>query len=298
MDAGTDGPAVLPAAIQLPDGRTVVVRPAGSDDVPGLVALFERLTPDDRHGRFFSGFHPDEEFVTDILARPPTAGRLLVAEVAGPDGSEIIAEAEYARLPDGDAELALTVDRRWRGWLGPFLLDVLLRVADASGIPSLRAEVLAQNRPMLALLRSRGSAVAESGDPCVTTLVVGARGAAPSWPAGSAHPRVLLEAAGGRWRLTTKLAQAGVPLLRCPGPSVRPTNVPCPALDGGTCPLAQGADVIVHALGGDDPRCAAVLAAHRHAGAKVVEVGPAGADDADAIVSEILDVPRPVTGGI
>ena len=298
MDAGTDGSAVLPAAVELPDGRTVVVRPVGPADVPGLVALFERLTPDDRHRRFFSGFHPDEGFVADILARPPTAGRFLVAEVSGPDGSEIVAEAEYARLPDGDAELAMTVDRRWRGWLGPFLLDALLRVADASGIPSLRAEVLAQNRPMLALLRARGCAVAESGDPCVTTLVVGAHGAAPSWPPGSAHPRVLLEATGGRWRLTTRLAEAGVSLLRCPGPSVRPINVPCPVLEGGTCPLAAGADVIVHALGGDDPRCAAVLAAHRHAGAKVVEVGPAGADDADAIVSEILDVPRPVTGGI
>lgn len=294
MDPGSDRRTVLPGTVQLPDGRSVVVREAVPADVPGLVALFERLTPDDRHRRFFSGFHPDEAFVRTILARQPAEGSLLVAEVSGPAGSEIVAEAEYARLPDGDGELAMTVDRRWRGWLGPFLLDALLRVADAADIPSLRADALTQNRPMLALLRARGCAVAESGDPCVTAVVIGARGSTPSWAPGSAHPRVLLEATGARWRLTSKLDEAGVPVLRCPGPAVRPVNVPCPVLEGETCPLADGADVVVHALGRDDPRCAAVLDAHRRSGARVVEVGPTGAVDVDAIVAEVVDAPRRV----
>lgn len=288
MDAGPDGADVLPAAVRLPDGRAVVVRPAVDDDVPALVALFERLTPDDRHRRFFSGYHPDEAFVRAVLDRPPDAGRLLVAEVTGPAGAEVVAEAEYACLPDGDAELAMTVDRRWRGWLGPFLLDALLRVAAAAGVPSLRAEVLAQNRPMLALLRSRGCAVAESGDPCITELVVGADEPAPPWAPGAAHPRVLLEATGGRWRLTSALADAGVSLLRCPGPAARPADVPCPVLDGGACPLAAGADVVVHALGRDDPRCAAVLEAHERAGGRVVALGPGGTEDLEEVVAEIL----------
>ena len=297
MDAGPDRPTVLPGTVQLPDGRTVVVREAAPADVPGLLALFERLTPDDRHRRFFSGFRPDDAFVRAMLDRPPTEGRLLVAEVSDPAGSEIVAEAEYARLADGDGELGMTVDRRWRGWLGPFLLDALLRVADAAGIPNLRAEVLAQNRPMLALLRSRGCAMAASGDACVTDVVVGTHGAAPSWAPGSAHPRVLLEATGGRWQLTTKLEEAGVPVLRCPGPSVRSANAPCPLLAGETCPLADGADVIVHALGRDDPRCAAVLDAHRRAGGRVVEVGPADVGDVDAIVAGIVDVTERVPDG-
>lgn len=296
MDAGSDPRTVVPSTVRLPDGRAVVVREAVLADVPGLVALFEGLTPDDRHRRFFSGYRPDDAFVRALLDRPPAEGRLLVAEVSGPAGSDIVAEAEYARLPDGDGELAMTVDRRWRGWLGPFLLDALLQVADAAGIPNLRAEVLAQNRPMLALLRSRGCAIVERGDPCVTAVVVGAHGAAPSWAPGSAHPRVLLEATGGRWQLTGKLGEAGVPLLRCPGPIVRAVNVPCPLLDGATCPLADGADVIVHALGRDDPRCAAVLDAHRRSGARVVEVGSTGADDVDAIVAEIVDAPRRAPG--
>lgn len=172
MDARPDSQTVRTRTIRLPDGRTLTVRPARTDDVPGIVALFERLSPEDRYRRFFSGFHPDEDFVARLVERPPAEGRLLVAEVSTATGSEIVAEAQYGRSPAGDAELALTVDRRWRGWLAPFLLDVLVREAKASGIASLRAEVLVQNRPMLALLRSRGCTRCETGDPCVSELVI------------------------------------------------------------------------------------------------------------------------------
>ena len=297
MDAGPDPDTVLPSTVRLPDGRTIVVRDADPADVPALLALFEGLGPDDRYRRFFSGFRPDDDFVRALVTRPPEEGRLLVAEVTGPDGTDIVAEAEFARLSDGDGELALTVDQGWRGWLGPFLLDVLLQVAAAAGIPDLRAEVLAQNRPMLALLRARGCAVAESGDPCITELVVGTRGTAPSWAPGAAHPRVLLEAAGGRWRLTTKLGEAGVPVLRCPGPAVRSANVPCPLLQGERCPLADGADVIVHALDQDDRRSVAVLDAHRRAGGRVVEVGAPGTDDVDAILAAVVRAPTRAPDG-
>lgn len=173
MDARPDGQTVRTRTIRLPDGRILTVRPARTGDIPGVVALFERLSPDDRYRRFFSGFHPDEAFVARLVDRPPGEGRLLVAELSTPAGSEIVAEAEYGRSPAGDAELALTVDRRWRGWLAPFLLDVLVRDAAASGIGTLRAEVLVQNRPMLALLRSRsGCTRCETGDPCVSELVI------------------------------------------------------------------------------------------------------------------------------
>lgn len=298
MDAGSEDGTVPGRAVQLPDGRTLVVRPAVTSDVPALVALFERLSPEDRYRRFFSGFHPAEEFVRDLVTRAPADGRLLVVEVSDPAGTEVVAEAEYARLADGDAELAMTVDRRWRGWLGPFLLDALLQVADAAGIPSLRAEVLTQNRPMLALLRARGCAMAESGDPCVTAVVIGADGSAPSWAPASPHPRVLLEAPAGRWRLTSKLGEAGVPVLRCAGPASRAANVPCPLLEGGVCPLAAGADVVVHALGRDDPRATAILDAHRASGVRLVEIAPGrGSDEVDDIVAEVLEAARPREDG-
>jgi GNAT superfamily N-acetyltransferase len=298
MQPGSDRQAVPGGTARLPDGRVLVVRPGRPADVPGILALFEGLSPDDRYRRFFSGFHPDDEFVVALVARPVTEGRLLVAEVSTPEGSEIVGEAEYAHLADGGAELALTVERRWRGWLGSFLLDALLRVADAEGVPCLRAEVLAQNRSMLALLRSRGCAMVERGDPSVADVVVGAHGAAPPWPPGAAHPRVLLEATGTRWQLTSKLAEAGVPVLRCAGPTARPATAACPVLEGQRCPLADGADVVVHALGRDDPRCAAVADAHARAGTPLVEVGePGAAEEVDAIVAQVLDVGSRPTGG-
>jgi RimJ/RimL family protein N-acetyltransferase len=289
---------VTAGTVRLADGRVLGVRPAGAADVPGIVALFDRLSPDDRYRRFFSGFHPDEAFVRALVERPAAEGVLLVVEASAPDGPEIVAEAEYAVSADGGAELAMTVDRRWRGWLAPFLLDALLQHACDAGIPNLRADVLAQNRAMLALLRSRGCAMAESGDPCTSEVVVGSAGTAPGWAPGAPRPRVALEASGSRWRLMSKLREAGVPVLRCAGPASRPANVPCPVLEGAPCPLVEGADVVLHALGREDPRCAAVLDVHRSSGAPVVEVAEdSTAEEVEAIVLRLLDAEVGDRGG-
>jgi RimJ/RimL family protein N-acetyltransferase len=280
---------VTTITVRLADGRVLDVRPSGAADVSGIVALFERLSPDDRYRRFFSGFRPDEAFVRALVERPAADGVLLVVEVSAPGGSEIVAEAEYAVSVDGGAELAMTVDRRWRGWLAPFLLDALLQRAHEAGIPNLRADVLAQNRAMLALLRSRGCAMAESGDPCISEVVIGPAGTAPGWAPRAPRPRVALEASGSRWRLVSKLQAARVPVLRCAGPASRPANAPCPALEGLPCPLVEGADVVLHALGREDPRCAAVLDVHRRSGAPVVEVTEdSSVEDVDAIVLRLL----------
>jgi ribosomal protein S18 acetylase RimI-like enzyme len=289
MDVDRQQQGTPDRTVHLPDGRSLTIRPATVADVPALLELFEGLTPDDRNRRFFSGFHPDATWVTDLVRRPPSEGRLLVAELSAPSGSDVVAEAEWSRSADGDGELAMTVDRRWRGWLAPYLLDAVLEDAAAAGLPNLRAEVLAQNRPMLALLRARGCAMAETGDPCVIALVVGTLGPTPSWAPGSGHPRVVLEGTGSRWRLTSALREAGVPVLRCAGPASRPATAPCPLEAGGSCPLVDGADVVIHALDGDDPRSEATLRSHLASGVPVLEVGRQATDDEVAsIVARVL----------
>lgn len=293
-------------SVELPDGRHLVVRPATAGDVPGLVALFEALGPEDRYRRFFSGFRPDDAFVRALVDRPPGRGAMLVVEVTSDEGPAIVAEAEYGVQEDGDGELAITVDRAWRGWLAPYLLDALVELAASRGVGNLRAEVLVQNRPMLALVQRRPHASVATGDPTLVDAVIGTGGGMPSWPPVRRGPRVLVEVPGAHWRLTPALLGAGVDVVGCSGPSRQVGG--CPLLQGPGCPLVDGADVVVHALGADDPESAALLDAHAAAGTRhlVVDVTrgrpdgplPAGATEVErptaeevrALVSSLLDL--------
>lgn len=296
-------------SIALPDGRHLVVRAPTRSDIPGICALYERLGPTERHRRFFSGFHPDAEFVAGLVERDPARGAMLVVEVDDGDGAEIVAEAEYGLLDDGDGELGITVDHRWRGWLAPYLLDALLELAASRGVPNLHAEVLVENRPMLAMVQARGYAAVETDDRCVLDAVVSTQGSVPSWPPVRRGPRVVVEVPGAHWRLGPALREVGVDVLGCAGPRGRPEG--CPLVRGEGCPLAEGADLVVHALGADDAGALAVLDAHRRAGTRHVVVDvrrghhagalPAGAvevedptpEEIQALVRSLLALPDP-----
>lgn len=266
--------------VDLPDGRRVVVRHAGRGDATGLLALFDRLDPMDRHRRFFSGFRPDEAFVDHLLGLADEGGAILVAEVVTEGAGAIVGEAEFAVLPDGDGELGITVDRDWRGWLPPYLLDALAEVAAGRGVPNLRAVILVENRPMLVLVRARGMATVDADDRCILEAVFGTDSDVPSWPVGQDRPRVLIEVQGGRSRLTPELRAAGYDVRGCAGPSARPDHA-CPLLSGRRCPLVDGADVVVHALGHDDPAAVALLDAHAASGTRRLVVDVRRGDSLD-----------------
>jgi hypothetical protein len=237
--------------VDLPRGGTLVVRPVGAGDVDGLEALYAGLDDDARYRRFFSVYRPDRGFFERMAAVAERGGAGIVATVAGPgvDGQPLVAEAGYELLPNGDGELAITVDRAWRGWLGPFLLDALLATARAHGVPNLEADVLMTNGPMLAMLRGRGYAAIPNGDWSIVRAMIGTAGPTPTWPAGHHRLRVLVEGAGGHWHAADTVQGEGLEILGCPGPADRRTR--CPALAGEPCPLAAGADVIVISRPGD-----------------------------------------------
>jgi hypothetical protein len=158
-----------------------------------------------------------------------------------------VADGGYLPMPNGDAEFDLTVARPYRGWLGPYLLDVLLAHAAGAGIPNLEAEVLAQNGRILALIRSRGYAVLGHDDNTSMRVVVGARTPTPSWPPKGERPRLLVEAPTGRWKGEELARSRGFDVTVCPGPPAsRPDR--CPMLRGEPCPLAAEADAVVVAF--------------------------------------------------
>ncbi len=258
-----------------------MVRPIAPTDAEGLGALYESLDIDDRQRRFFSGFHPGSPFLRKMTGVAERGGAGLVAELQDTPGrpGQIVGEATFEQLEDGDGELGITVDRDWRGWLGPYLLDALLETAAARGVPNLEADVLVTNGPMLALAHARGAVDLEQPDWTQVRILIGTGADSPTWPGDHDRARVLVEGGGGGWNARRAAGTGGIDVVACPGPGRR--RGPCPAMDGRPCPLAAGADVIVTPAAIDEP-WSALVDAHRrlHAGVPVCiaprHVGPRG----------------------
>lgn len=217
----------------------VVVRPARSADVSLLAALYRRLPLEDRYGRFFSGGQP----ATATLRRW-VAGGEQGAVFVGVEAGVAVADAGVVAAPDGVGDLGLAVEPGHRGWLGPFLLDRVLRAAATRGIAAVRADVLTVNAPMLRLLVARGHAVLPTDDPAVVRLLVATEGRIPPWPPAQRGLRVLVEAPGGRWVRVAELVAAGHDVVACPVPTSGP-RPRCPLIAGRPCRLVAGADVVV-----------------------------------------------------
>jgi hypothetical protein len=166
---------------------------------------------------------------------------------------------------DGDGELALTVKKPWRGWLGAYLLDALLSDAAERGVNSLRADILAENRPMLKLIERRGFATVNEPDWTVVSAIVPTNGPRPHWPPSHPRRRLLVEGSGGHWHGAAEAWRAGWDVVSCAGPGSR--QVPsCPLLEGKPCPLVEGADLVVVATQPpEDTRCT-LLARHAQVG--------------------------------
>jgi hypothetical protein len=245
-----------PLHIELGD-HVLTVRQASEADVPEILALLESLSPEDTHRRFFSMFKVTERFVLDWVRRCHDHGLGLV--VVADDGGarqRVVADAGYVVLASGNAEFAITVAPDRRGWLGPFLLDVLVGEAAGRAVPNLEADVLAENATMLALARHRGFATDGDTDYTVIHVIIGTDGHGPRWPPVPRGPKLLVEKLGARWDGRARAIAAGFEVVAC---GVRAT---CPALRGRPCPLAAGADAVLVALPAVDPRRRRLLDAH------------------------------------
>lgn len=240
-------PAFMDRRVPLSGDRTLIVRAADERDIDGVQALYERLDDEARYRRFFSMYRPRREFFEHLLRAGSRGGAVLVAVVVTTgeaDGAGVIvAEADFEPLPDGDGELAITVDASWRGWLGPYLLDALVERGAQCGVPNLEAEVLTCNGPMRALLVARGMATVPRDDWTTLRLVIGTAGHVPAWPPRTSGMRVLIEGAASGRMARNAVSAGDAQVLACAGPTGRRTR--CPVLDGEPCLLAAGADVII-----------------------------------------------------
>ena len=133
----------------------MLIRTLHPGDGPGLAEAFEQLSETSRYRRFFA-VKPrlSEEsvaFFTDVDHRDHEALAAMT-----PDSRQLVGVARFIRnsgKPD-QAEVAVTVIDSWqRRGLATVLLCELAQRAAAEGIRHFTAEILAENRPMLTLVR-------------------------------------------------------------------------------------------------------------------------------------------------
>jgi RimJ/RimL family protein N-acetyltransferase len=218
-------------AVRLRSGHAVWSRPVRPADAPVLARAYARLGERSRYRRFFT--------IVPELSPATLRGAVEVdhtdheALVAMPLlSAEIVAECRFIRL-DGQpdtADVAVTVADAWQGrGLGAALLQQLSQRALEVGIRHFTAEILAENRAMLALLRALGRVETESHGTVVTARVD---------LAGQPRPR--------RQELPDLLiATARVMIVDVPGPVLRLTRIPDEVADAARRPATVALTALV-----------------------------------------------------
>ena len=153
-EQGTPAPVEPPVAPgllwRLRDGTHITLRPQQEADHSALDDMFDRLSRQARRNRFHGAVNRAPVRWTDATADGATF--VIVAE--NRLQTQVIAEARYHVEAGGSAEFALVVDDRWqRQGLGAHAMRALVNTAVQAGLEWLHGDVLADNRPMLALMR-------------------------------------------------------------------------------------------------------------------------------------------------
>ena len=249
------------ASIDIGAGRTLEIRPTTAEDAEQLREFYDQQSIEDLRRRFFRVYKPPVEWCSEWTTIAERGGYGVLAILHDGDQHTVVAEAGYAIRDDGDGDLAVMVGPQSRGWLGPYLVDVLARHAASQGIDNLQADVMLENRPMLAVLRHRGAVNFGHSDG-IERLTIGTSGHLPSWPPKAEGRKLLVETAGGRWSGEDAAERAGAVTAVCSGPQRRKRGG-CPVMNGDRCPLADEADAIVVLLPPDDEDTEQLIALHR-----------------------------------
>lgn len=249
MEAARDGVA----------GPQPTFRRATPADVPGIVGLYSCLSTESLHMRFSCAM--SSAALAAAAALGPDRRTVSLLAVAG---ERIVAEGRYLPLVDGGYEFGMTVADDWQHHgIGRRLLDLLREDAGDRGIPTLRAMVRPDNRPMLALLREVGCAIVAPVDEWEVVVEVACDDGMPGWPGARTGRRVLVES-GALWDdpATAAMRAAGFEIRQCLGPRRGPAQT-CPLLTLGRCRLAEGADMLACLLPSHDANAREVAEAHR-----------------------------------
>lgn len=267
--------------IDLDERGILTVRHAAPGDEAGLGELYAGLDTGDLLTRFFTAGRPGPHLLERWVSVGSRGGLCLLAELEKAGRRCVIAEAGFAPLTDGDVELGITVAPDHRGWIGPWMLDLLLGHAADAGVENMQALVKTRNRSMLEIIRHRGCARFDDEDWETTRVTMATSGHVPSWPPDAKSPKVLIESPRARPDVARRVRDQTGTMLICSGFGARGSH--CPLHDGEPCPLIAGADAVV--IDGNsipdapiDTSAVAVAIESAHPDARIVVVDPASDD--------------------
>ncbi|RYE90679.1 MAG: N-acetyltransferase [Myxococcales bacterium] len=147
----------------LADGTSLLLRPLRPGDAEALREGYEQLSSSSRYRRFLGSMPAlSDEMLAYLTRVDGDAHVAIVAALESPDlkTERGIGVGRFVRLPGEPtvAEAALTVSDSFHGrGVGKLLLSALVLIAADHGIRNFRAEVLADNTAVLALLASVGA---------------------------------------------------------------------------------------------------------------------------------------------
>jgi RimJ/RimL family protein N-acetyltransferase len=149
--------------LRLTDGTEITIREIRADDKELLAAGHARLSERSRLRRFL-GPKPrltasDLRYLTEVDG----VNHYAVVAINGPD---IVGVARWVRLVDDpeEAEVAVVVGDRLQGkGLGKILARQLADAARARGVRRMRASIMSDNPPAIALLRVIASRLTDAG---------------------------------------------------------------------------------------------------------------------------------------
>jgi acetyltransferase len=152
-------PSHLVAVMQLPDGTDVTLRPIRPEDAEIEDTFVRNLSPRAKYFRFMQSLR---ELTRDMLIRFTQIDyqrELALIAVVTEYGREAeVAVARYGMNPDREScEFAIVVADAWQGkGIGSRLMGMLMETAKARGFKRMEGDVLAENAPMLSLVRRLG----------------------------------------------------------------------------------------------------------------------------------------------
>jgi len=153
------GPQELKTSMVLEDGMLINFRTMHPTDEKHMRDLFYSLSQQTIHYRFMSNITqlPQKE-VLNFLYTDYRSDMAIVGTLREAHGEEIIAIGRYYLNPRTNrAEVAFIVRDQWQNrGIGTFLLKYLVTIAKRNGIAGFTAEVLVDNKAMLAVLHKSG----------------------------------------------------------------------------------------------------------------------------------------------
>lgn len=155
-------PDELASTCRVRDGEMIALRPVRPDDAGMVDDLFEHLTPDDVHTRFFSSLRTLPRPLRARLTQIDYDREMALVALAGQDGeTRLIGMVHLLADPDFDrAEFAVMVRSDWQGHgVGYALMGAILAYARSRGLRRVMGLVLNENGRMLAMARQFGFTV-------------------------------------------------------------------------------------------------------------------------------------------